>query len=187
MIYKLGDITGIQFGPYVKSKEETGVKYLSASHFDGYYELTKFMESESYIDLKTVENDLLVSGDIILAAKGQRFFAWEYKKSYGKCVASSLFYVIKTDTKIVSPSYLCLLLNTTKIKHQLELIGGSASVPSIPKKELMQLELNIPNKEKQEKTIAVANTLKENVTLTAKLLEKKIELKKGVIDKILNE
>lgn len=187
MIYKFDDIATVQFGPYIKSKVDAGIKYLSASHFDDHYELTKFMESESYVDTQTNEKDLLVPGDIILAAKGHRFFAWEYKDSYGSCVASSLFYVIKTNDIIVLPSYLCLLLNTTKIKHRLELIGGGASVPSIPKKELMQLEFSIPILEKQQETIVLSDRLNENVALTAKLLQKKIEFKKGVIDKMLSE
>lgn len=184
MRFKLKEIVEIKFGPYIKDKQDHGIKYLSASHFDNYANLSLFSEN-SYVDEKIVEADLLMEGDVLLTGKGNRLFAWEYKTEYGKCVASSLFYVIKVENSIVLPGYFALLMNTTKIKHQLELISGGATVPSIPKKELLELVIELPSLSIQKQTCKVASLLDDNIELTTQLLEKKKNLKQGVINKLI--
>lgn len=184
MSFKLNQIVEIKFGPYIKDKQTDGVKYLSASHFDNDANLSLFDEN-SYVDKVKVEGDILIEGDVLLTGKGNRLFAWEYKTEYGKCVASSLFYVIKVDVTIVLPEYFTLLMNTSRIIHQLELISGGATVPSIPKKELLELEITIPSLTEQKKVIKATRLLDENIKLTTQLLENKKNLKQGVINKLI--
>ena len=104
MLQKLGDITEIQFGSYDKPKEKGNVKYLHAGHFDKLYKPTKFKKSFVELDGKN-DKFLLQSNDVILAGKGHRTFAWAYESSFGKVIPSSLFFIIKINSKEVLSKY----------------------------------------------------------------------------------
>ena len=132
MRHKLGDITKIHFGPYLKGTDTGSVKYLLASHFDKSFRPSKFELSYIELDEKS-NNELLQPNDVILAGKGQRTFAWAYDVDMGPCVPSSLFFVLHTNPDEVNGKYLAHYLNTEKVQHQLKLIGGGLTVPSIPK------------------------------------------------------
>jgi restriction endonuclease S subunit len=184
MKHKLGDIANIHFGPYLKGGDDGDVKYLLASHFDKSFRPTKFEHSFIELDKKTNE-ELLQPNDIILAGKGQRTFAWAYDKEMGPCVPSSLFFVLHTNPNEVDGKYLAHYLNTEKMQHQLKLIGGGLTVPSIPKKELQKLSIHIPSMDEQMRFVELAELLEEDVALTELLLSRKRAMRKSVLNRII--
>ncbi|MBE7649019.1 restriction endonuclease subunit S [Tenacibaculum finnmarkense] len=187
MKVKIKDIvSSIHFGTHLKTEEQGTVKYLMSRHFDKHYKLTNF--SNSFVTLQDKNTrHLLCEGDVIVTGKGLRLFAWEYQPKFGTCIASSLFYVIKLKNKQVLPTYLVQLLNSEKIEFQLKKIASGASIFSIPKKELMELELVIPTIEKQQEVIKAINIFEKDIALTTALLKQKIILKKGIINHLLKK
>lgn len=176
-------LTKVNFGPYFRSSTKGKVKYLLAGHFDDSYEPINF--EDNYISEDEAANYLLTEQDVILAAKGQRVFAWHYMSSYGPCVASSLFYVIRVEDPSVLPAYLALALNADQAK--LKNLGRGATVTAIPKAELNNLMIPLPSVEEQEKYIALADQMSQSVRLTAHLLEHKKTLKDNVIKHLLRK
>lgn len=182
---RLGNIAEIQFGSYGKPTEKGAVKYLHAGHFDKYLKPTKFEESFIELDDKN-KKYLLGENDVILAGKGHRTFAWAYKASFGKAVPSSLFFIIKAKPHEILSSYLAHYLNSEKVQYNLKLIGAGATITSIPKKELEQITIAIPSLEEQQRIVNLIELMDKEVRLTQELLSKRIALKKGVINTLIN-
>jgi restriction endonuclease S subunit len=184
MNVKLDNIAEIQFGPYEKGQDEGSVKYLLAGHFDDFYQPTKFTKSYIHLSEKT-DKFLLQTNDVILAGKGQRIFAWAYNDTIGKAVPSSLFYILRANVEYILAEYLAYYLNSEKMQFELKSIGAGATITSIPKKELENLSLVIPSIDEQKRIIKLGNLLDKDVELTAKLLENKKNLKRGLINKLI--
>jgi len=176
-------LTKVNFGPYFKATTKGNVKYLLAGHFDDSYEPVDF--ENNYITDEQASKHLLTDQDVILAAKGQRVFAWHYKSSYGQCVASSLFYVIRVENADVLPAYLALALNADQTK--LKSLGRGATVTAIPKKELSNFMIPIPPLAEQRKHIALADQMSQSIRLTTDLLQHKKILKDTVIKHLLRK
>ena len=178
----LSNITlSTKYGPHLPTADTGPIKYLKATHFDEDNQLNAF--TASYVSTEGKEDKfLLQESDIILAAKGFRHFAWTYDSSYGPCIASSLFYIMRIDTQKVLSKYLTLCINAPKFQHKLKMIGLGASVPVIPKKELLRLKVEIPPLEQQQKIIRITNLIDQQIELEKQILEKRKILKTGLID-----
>lgn len=185
MVQKLGNIAEIQFGSYDKPTEDGSVKYLHASHFDNLYNPTKFEDSFVELDGKN-DKFLLQPNDIILAGKGHRTFAWAYDVDFGQAIPSSLFYIIRTNPSKVLGTYLAQYLNSEKVQYKLKLIGAGATITSIPKKELEQITITLPSLQKQRDFVEFIKLLDKDLKLTQDLLKKRTALKKGLINRMLN-
>ncbi len=183
---KLGDIANIQFGPFEKGQAQGELKYLHASHFDVHYQPSLFKESFIPLTEKS-ERFILQENEVILSGKGLRIFAWAYDGSWGKVVPSSLFYILKLKTKAIKGDYLAHWLNSAKTQHQLKLMSAGASVPSLPKKELQALEVPLPTILQQQQIIQLAHLLNKDIQLQEELLNQKKQLKKGLLNDILNK
>lgn len=155
-----------------------------ASHFDSHYRPSRFALSYVNADEKLARG-LLQSSDVILAGKGQRSFAWAYNEDFGPCIPSSVFFIIRVVDEQIIPAYLALYLNSERVQNQLRLISAGGTIPSIPKKELQQLTISVPNVEQQHEIIAMAELLVENLSLTEKLLEHKKTLQKTILNRMI--
>ena len=186
MEHRLGEIAQVYYGPHEKADTEGKIKYFVSSHFDSFFEPSIF--KDSYVDIiKDTDKYLLRPNDLIITGKGQRLFAWAYKEKYGEVVPSSLFYIVKLQDKSkVLGEYLAIVLNSEQMSHTLKAISGGTSIPSIKKKELEQLQLFIPSIEKQRQVIKLSNLLDQDIELAMKLTEKKTTLKKGLLNRIIN-
>lgn len=183
-VLKLREIANVQFGPHLKATAKGAIKYLLAGHFDENLNPTNFQNSFVLPSPKT-ERFLLQPNDIILAGKGHRTFAWAYNDTMGPMVPSSLFYLLRTSKDLIVGEYLAAILNSEQMQHKLGLIGAGATVTSIPKKELSQLEIQIPSINDQHNFLEIHNLLEKNIELTAQLLQTKRHLKRGLVNELL--
>lgn len=186
----LAEIASIKFGPYMKGSSNGDAKYLLASHFDKQYQLTKFELSFVNLNEKQRRN-LLEPNDVILAGKGSRIFAWAYDEKIGPTIASSLFYVIKTNREKINGKYLACYLNSPLVQQKLKAIAGGFKIPSLPKKELAKIKLLIPSIEEQIKFVQLSEILDQDILLAQELLKKKKALRNslinGMIEKMLKK
>jgi restriction endonuclease S subunit len=185
MQIKLSEIANIQYGVYAKSAYNGSARYLNVGHFDGHGNLKEDTDSRILVDTKT-EKFLLQTNDVLLAAKGSRIFAWAYQAKQGSCIPSSSFYIIKTDSNRIIGEYLAYILNAEKTQFKIGQMLTGGGMPSIPKKELLELEITVPNIDKQKKAVEIANTIDEAIQLTEQLVKQKKLLKRGIINKLLN-
>lgn len=187
MQVKIEDIAlSVKYGPHIKTMEKGEVKYLKANHFDEDYRLSDFSNSYTKTEAKLAKF-LLNEQDVLLAAKGFRFFAWAYDRSFGDCIASSVFYVIKVDTNLVLARYLALYLNLPRVQHTLKNIGLGVSTPSIPKKELQRLTIDLPSLKEQQRIINVIEVIDQQIEIENQILVEKKKLKTGLINYLISK
>ena len=172
-------VTYIKYGPHLKTEMEGSARYIKGNHFDEDYNLMKV--EDSWVKSENGKY-LLQENDVLVAAKGFRNFAWKYSADAGPCVASSLFYVIRLDEIRIHPDYFVACMNSSRVQHRLKNIGLGATIPAIPKNELLRIDLNVPSMEDQSKAILFYKILNEEIGLYRKILAKKIEMKKGILN-----
>lgn len=182
---KISEIGSVQFGANAKGGLTGDCKYLLSSHFDDLYQPSKF--DGSFIQsAPKLDRYLLEENDVILAAKGHRIFSWAYLSKFGKCLPSSLFYIIKTNPNEILGEYLALYLNSAKTQYQLKFLGGGSSILSIRKKELMQLEITVPSLEEQKRLIEFSQLMNQEIAITEEILNQKKMRKNALINEIIN-
>ncbi|UKM65472.1 restriction endonuclease subunit S [Flavobacteriaceae bacterium GSB9] len=185
MIKRIYEIADIQFGLYKKAKSKGKQKYLLSSHFDDNFQPSDF--DDSYVDIADdMSKFLLGPNDVILAGKGNRIFAWAYDPSFGPTVPSSLFFIIRTNPKEILGQYLAEYLNSDSVQYRLMNIGAGASITSIPKKELEQIEVVIPSIKQQNDISKLTDLMQKELELSEKLIELKATLKRGLINRMIN-
>ena len=181
---QLKDIANIKFGLYVKPLDKGFAKYLQAKNFDDLGNLQSDIDAFINIDNKN-ESHLLEDGDVLFVGKGFRNFAWTYYKSMGPAIASSIFYVIRVDKKIVIPEYIATLFNSHKYQGLFLSIGAGSSIPSIRKGEVENIRIKIPNLEVQNKIASISSLHSEEIKLSNQIIEQKIALFQGIINQIV--
>lgn len=187
MTKKLKDVADIYFGPQEKGSAKGTIKYLLASHFDKYFQPTKFQES-FVNESEQLERYILQPNDVIVAGKGHRLFAWAYNPDFGQAIPSSLFYIVKIKKPdILLGEYLAGFLNSEKMNHKLTTLGAGTSIPSVQKSELAGLNIPIPPIANQKRIIELSKLMDEDVELATELLEKKKKMKRSVLDKVINQ
>ena len=184
MQVKLKDIANIQFGHYAQPSKNGTIPYLQAKHFntDGQYTYnndTFLEEDEKMADI------LLQDGDVLFVSKGFRFFATEYKKEFGKAVASSIFFVLKPNTQKVIPAYLVSVLNLPKNLLHFQQSGAGSSIPSIRKNELADFVINLIPSQQQQKIVALQELYLKDLLLTENLIKQKQLLFQTALSKII--
>lgn len=185
MQVKLKDIANIQFGHYAQPSKNGTIPYLQAKHFNASGQFTYNIDTLLDEDDKTADN-LLQDGDILFVSKGFRFFAAEYKKEFGKAVASSIFFVIKADKHKVIPAYLVSILNLPKNLLHFQQSGAGSSIPSIRKNELADFVINLIPLHQQQKIVALQELYLKDLQLTENLIKQKQLLFQSTLSKILN-
>ncbi|MCB0837774.1 MAG: restriction endonuclease subunit S [Bacteroidetes bacterium] len=181
---KLSHITNISFGFYHKSAENGDIPYLQVSQFDERGMLNG--QFESFLPANPqIEKNLLKDGDILLAGKGFRNFAWEYKQKLGPMIASSIFFVIKPDFSRVHPGYLTVFLNLPVTQARFQILGAGSSIPSIRKGELGELKIPLPTLDKQKTIAGMYELHQTELALMDKIIEKKKNLFFGAVQKMI--
>ncbi|MBI9067858.1 MAG: restriction endonuclease subunit S [Salinivirgaceae bacterium] len=146
---KLKNITSIQTGVFAKPIQKGEIVYLQAKHFDENGELAETLYPDLDADSK-IHKHLLKKGDVLFAAKGTRNFAAWYENEEIPAVASTSFFVIRLHDANVLPGYLTWFLNHPNTQTLLKGQARGSSIASISKAVLSELEIPIPNIQKQE-------------------------------------
>ena len=185
MIVKLKEIANIQFGYYGQPSKYGTIPYLQAKHFSefGQYigENDTFLED----DPKSIAN-LLQNEDILFVAKGFRFFATLYNEQFGNAIASSIFFILRTDKTKIIPAYLVSVLNLPKNLLHFQQSGAGSSIPSIRKNELADFTFNLLPLEQQQKVVALQELYFKDIQITETLIKEKQKLFQTTISKIIN-
>lgn len=172
------EITNIQTGLFAKPAGIGELVYLQAKHFDEYGQLHSVLHPDLPAE-GISEKHLLKDGDVLFAAKGTKNFATVFENHNEPSVASTSFFVIRpTDNKVL-PQYLAWFLNNHTTQTLLKGQAIGTSIPSISKQVLENLEITVPDIEKQNAILQVAKLRNKE-----KALKQKIEVLR---DKCLNQ
>jgi len=117
-------------------------------------------------------NHFLQKGDILFIAKGARNMAVIYNNE-GESIASSVFFIIKTDKNKLLPEYLAWYINSKKSQAYFERVKSGSSTLNINKQALEELEINTPSMEMQNKIANYCNLCRKEYILMSNILIKK--------------
>lgn len=145
----LKNITTIQTGVFAKPIQSGEIAYLQAKHFDENGKLKGILYPDLNADSR-IEKHLLKEGDVLFAAKGTKNFAAWYENDTIPAVASTSFFVIRLHDGNVLPGYLTWFLNHPSTQTLLKGQARGSAIASISKAVLSELEIPIPNIQKQE-------------------------------------
>lgn len=131
------------------------------------------------------EKFYLHKNDILLSARGN-FKIGIFKEDSAKAIASSSVYVLRLKDDAVYSEYLTIFLNSIEGQRRLNSISSGATIKTILRRELDEIEIVVPSLEKQKKIIEIF----ENTKKQEKLLNDKIfftnKIAEGAITKLLN-
>ena len=176
MKIKLKNISKITGGVYAKSHSLGKVYYLQGRDFDEYNQLNSDLQPCLLMDAN-IEKHLLQKGDILVAVKGNNFFATVYKSEVEPAVASSIFIVLRSidSTKII-PEFIAWYFNHQLTQKFLKSLAKGTSLPSINSAIVGDLEFNLLGIEKQKLILTV-----DGLKTKEKQLHHKIEELRDII------
>lgn len=183
---KLGSISCLNFGLYHKAHPDGDLPYLQVSQFDATDQL-RLSPWESFLpSTPQTEAAALKPGQLILAAKGFRHFAWTYQAQFGPMVPSSVFFVIEPDPNLVLPAYLATYLNMPRSKALFQTLGAGTNIPSIRKGELANLRIPLPPLDVQQKIAELTYLHQQELALIKDLVARKADLYQSALNQLIH-
>lgn len=178
----ISNISSIRFGLHAQPVEHGRVAYLQVRHFDTEGILSA--PPDEFIDTKD-KSSLLHDGDVLFVGKGNRLFAWCYRRhQFGPCVASSIFFILRTNPARVYPEYLEVILNTPQAKAVFRQMGSGTNIFSLRKSELGAYQVPLPSLEQQKTIVTIAALARQEVMLARQLADRKQQLYITIISKL---
>ncbi len=169
----LKDISAIQTGALAKTVSQGEIVYLQAKHFDENGVLNQSLHPDLMQD-EISERHLLRQGDVLFAAKGSKNFATVYSIKNQPAVASTSFFVIRVHEDFMErilPQFLVWAINHPVAQKYLKSKAIGSSIVSISKMVLENLEISVPDLQKQKAILKIAE-----LRNTEKKLRQQIEL-----------
>lgn len=174
MTTTLGQVAAISTGVYAKTNATGDVQYLQAKHFDEQGNALPILSELQGIAFSSrLSSHLLLDGDVLFMAKGDRHQACLYRQEMGRAIASTSFLVVRIHDDKIMPAYLQWFLNTAILQKRLASLARGTHIPSISKKTLQELEINIPSLSTQEAIIDIHALWQREQELSKALLREK--------------
>jgi restriction endonuclease S subunit len=130
--------------------------------------------------------DLLKIGDILFIARGSKNIATLVDESIAdfQVVASPHFFIIRCLNS-VSPDFVCWWLNQEPSQRYFQREAEGTLTKSIRRSVLENAPIAIPTLAKQQKIVALANTIKQEQALTEQLLRNGETLMSSIANDLL--
>ena len=116
----------------------------------------------------------LTKGDVVILSKGHHGFgAHTYQADKSPAVASSVFLVLRDMAFNVLPEYIAWYVNLESTQEELKSYSRGTALPSINKKILGDLEIEVPSQRIQKLIVELDSLKKQESYLLKKLDELK--------------
>lgn len=181
----LGFLAEIRFGVHSQIMPQGTTVYLQARHFSPMGQMTGSISSYVSNEVK-LNTHLLKDGDVLMAGKGAKNFAWTYRNVIGPAVASTLFYVITVDQAVIYPEYLATIINLPFNQLYFQKLSSSSSVASLRKKELAEFNVPVLPMKEQKAIAEFADLHRKEMSIAEELIALKQDLYLGTISKLIN-
>lgn len=165
------EVSVLKSGVYATPSDDGRIIYVQARHFETSGEFNTRVKSYLDLDEKT-SKELLSDDDILFAAKGSRNFAVVYNNSNGPAVASTSFIIIRINPeyrKLILPEYVSWFLNHSRTQNRLRAEAKGTFIPAITIKALGAIPIDIPDVERQQLILDIAELRKKEKQLLAEI------------------
>lgn len=134
------------------------------------------------------ESLLLKNDDILFRARGYNNYATVINGLTKKTLVPSYFFILRVNKNIILPEYLAWYINQKTAQQYLKTNSAGTNIPSISKKALEMLEIEIPPLEVQNKIAKVSNLNLRELQILEQIKEKKKLLIETILSKkIINK
>lgn len=116
----------------------------------------------------------------------QKNFAKEITTETGMIIPNTYF-IIRTDTNKVNPTYLTNYLNNPQVKYEITRQIESSRILKVNKSILEKLQLKLPAKEKQDDIVELINNIDKRIQLKNKSIENDKKLINSLFDKDIGD
>lgn len=132
--------------------------------------------------------DWLKTGDLLFAARGNRYFAILLEDVPFDTVLSPHFFhlTVKREAKVL-PGFLAWQINQEPIQHYLQKSSHGSMIQAIGRQVLDNMPIAIPPLQQQEAVIALNNTWRQELRVMAALTENMQRTMTGIARQILRE
>ncbi len=123
----------------------------------------------------------LKKSDVLLVARGMRSGAFRstvFLSDVLNVIASSSVHIIRVTITDVIPEYISHYLNSKEGQDSLSEIVSGSYIGAIPRKELENIKIPIPNLNKQQTIVDLHRNIREQ----QRILERKNEIKENIIN-----
>lgn len=187
MNLRLKDISTLQPGVYIRTSNvpiRHKAQLVSLRNFDDEH---NFIEDRNTIEVEEVKEKYFIHPNDVLFSTRLRFQAFRIPDNEQQYIASNSFIIlrIKENAKVL-PEFLAWFLNHPERQRLLESIAqGSGRVPYISREKLADLEIIVPELEKQELIVALFNLMKKEKEISMKILDRKEYYLHKIMEKAL--
>jgi restriction endonuclease S subunit len=182
-IVKLGKIATVSLGYSLRvspKNEENGNAFIiQPKDIDVFGSLSN---KYTKIIIKNFRNcDFLKKEDILFSNRA-KFVSTVFEQESYNTVASSGFFIIHVEKKKILPYYLAMYLNSKYGQKEISRQQNIGTVPSINKINFEEINIIVPNLEKQEKFVNLYKAYKKYQILSKRMND----LKENIMNNIFN-
>lgn len=175
-------VSGHTFRGHIKDDPEGSIFVLQAKNVDVSKDITNILNFTKISNESIRSPYFLAHNDILIVSRGSGLGAFRstvFTAEENNVMPSSSVHVIRINDVNVLPKYVSLYLNSeVGQKALLQIVTGGSYIQSILVKNLIDFEIPIPPIHTQKSIIA----LHENITEQERILKRKQELQKNIIN-----
>ena len=129
---------------------------------------------------------MLKKGDLLFAGKGTTYLCKEFNLDI-PAVPSTTLFIIRLQSKIISPEYLCWFLNHPSVVATFKTVQAGTGTPLIHKPAIENLEIIIPNQEVQRLIVKLSTLQKREKEILEAIAEKRLQITNQILINELNK
>lgn len=128
---------------------------------------------------------LTKENDVIVRLRAPTTAIYVNSKNIDLVVPSLMAIITNIDTSILNSKYLAYYLNSQYIQNQLLKNSQGTSIAMTKRTDLLELEINLPTLEKQQKIVNYIDTANQEIDLLNWLINEKNKLKTEVFETLI--
>lgn len=139
------------------------------------------------LDWQGKESHFVEAGMVVLPARGDYFRASYIPEAKTELplIVSSQFMLIKPQTSIIAPAFLCWSLNQAKVQRQLSKCVQGTSLNLLKIDEANMLEIRVPSLDVQHNIVQINTNWQQERQVTMSLLANRERMLQGIFQEIL--
>lgn len=129
---------------------------------------------------------MLKKGDLLFAGKGTTYLCKEFNLDI-LAVPSTTLYIIRLQSKIISPEYLCWFLNHPSVVAAVKTVQAGTGTPLIHKPAIENLEIIIPDQKTQQLIVELSTLQEREKEIIEAIAEKRMQITNQILINELNK
>jgi len=178
-IYNLSHIAGVQPGYLSRSRVRSttdGTHWLLQARDVSLGNGIRLESAARFVPERNPNLYQIHQGDILLLARGQEHRAFLITENMTDVLASSVFYIIRPNRKLVLPDFLSWCLNQPDLQAKLEAASRGTDIGYISRPSVEQLVIAVPPMETQRQIAQAISLWHRHETIQARLNQAREQL-----------